>query len=577
MILLTLVCGAVFDASPYLPLALALVWTLKFQKVADLSLAGSFSVAGACFVSALDAGVPLLASALLALAIGGLIGLVTSAVVNWLRIDGLLAGLLVLFVAYGVSLSITQGTITIPDSLNPLASVAKTELSLGIGQYYLLQSSALILSGSLLILMSGILLRSEWGCSYRALEDARGGRTLLRLLNRPPEGLSATGFALGGSLAAASGVLVALQAGQTTASMGIESLLEIIPAYLLGVGLFDGNRVTAPKTPVEAAALSSLNGNTAKERLDVRLPIDAAAPLGVVLYYLLVTFAHFFTPAPWLPRVLVGGLVALLLGARAVRTSFQDRKAERRATTLVPGGKDLQVSNLTVGVPWGAGTRTVLDSVGFEASRGELVQIAGPNGVGKTTLLRALLGVLRCEGRFRIPVDGTHRKSKTRRRFGSVGYVPQDATEASAGPLTVREHLFLTTSVGPLSPWRSWKRTDVPLGGLERDGWFLQNQRLDSLSGGQRRRVLLEVVARRADRYEVIALDEPFTDLDQQASLECQEAILQFQEQRRLVLLVDHSDRMRPDRVLSLDTPKLPNPQKAEGRDAREATSQTTP
>ena len=70
------------------------------------------------------------------------------------------------------------------------------------------------------------------------------------------------------------------------------------------------------------------------------------------------------------------------------------------------------------------GREPLLKKIGFQADGGELVSLIGPNGVGKTTLLKCLLGLLRCQGTVRL--DNTPVRSLSpARRASLLAYIPQ--------------------------------------------------------------------------------------------------------------------------------------------------------
>src|SRR5687768_9965424 len=80
------------------------------------------------------------------------------------------------------------------------------------------------------------------------------------------------------------------------------------------------------------------------------------------------------------------------------------------------------------------GRRVVLRGVNFEVRRGERWFIVGPNGQGKTTLLRGILGLLPGKGLFRDPDAMRHEH---------IGFVPQRCDLNPALPTTVREFVSL--------------------------------------------------------------------------------------------------------------------------------------
>ncbi|MDN5655021.1 MAG: ATP-binding cassette domain-containing protein, partial [Kocuria sp.] len=144
----------------------------------------------------------------------------------------------------------------------------------------------------------------------------------------------------------------------------------------------------------------------------------------------------------------------------------------------------LAVDDLTVRLS-GRGIITHLD---WTVLSGEFVALIGPNGVGKTTLLRAILGLIPRAG-GNITVDGEHAS----RARGALGYVPQKHHFAWDFPLTVEDAVMngRTRSMGWLRRPRGadWRRVNQA---IERaDLGRLRRRPIGELSGGQRQRVLL--------------------------------------------------------------------------------------
>ena len=171
----------------------------------------------------------------------------------------------------------------------------------------------------------------------------------------------------------------------------------------------------------------------------------------------------------------------------------------------------------------------VLREVSLAVERGEFVAIAGPNGGGKTTLLRLVLGLER-------PTAGGVRV-ETRR----LGYLAQRAEAGVDAPLTVRElvgagRAARTRLLGPLAP----KDRDAVREAIERVGLGrLADRRLRTLSGGQQQRAFIAKAL--AAEPELLVLDEPTTGVD----AESQEAIAELLERLRsafgmTILYVSH-------------------------------------
>jgi len=190
-----------------------------------------------------------------------------------------------------------------------------------------------------------------------------------------------------------------------------------------------------------------------------------------------------------------------------------------------------------VGFAYPGGTR-VLHEVDFAVEQGEFVAIAGPNGGGKTTLLRILLGLERPQtGSARLfgePADSSTRRS-------SIGYLAQRARLGIESPVTVQE---------VVSAGRAPRHGIV--GRLGRHDRVLVDQAIDrvglgpltrapvaTLSGGQQQRAFIAKAL--AGEPQLLVLDEPTAgvDVDAQESL----AALLDELHRELgatVLLVSH-------------------------------------
>ncbi|MBW8742078.1 MAG: metal ABC transporter ATP-binding protein [Gaiellaceae bacterium] len=152
-----------------------------------------------------------------------------------------------------------------------------------------------------------------------------------------------------------------------------------------------------------------------------------------------------------------------------------------------------------------AAAAPVLRDVGLTVDRSEFVAIAGPNGGGKTTLLRLVLGLEQPDaGHVRVFVD-------------RLGYLPQRAQSGVDAPLTVRE--LVTAGRAPrtrfLGPLRSSDRAAVREA-IGRVGLGDRpDRRLTTLSGGQQQRAFIAKAL--AAEPELLVLDEPTTGVDAEA------------------------------------------------------------
>lgn len=158
--------------------------------------------------------------------------------------------------------------------------------------------------------------------------------------------------------------------------------------------------------------------------------------------------------------------------------------------------------------------RPVLREVDLEIAPGELVAIAGPNGGGKTTLVRLTLGLERpSRGSVRLFGEPAHR---SRRRM-RLGYVAQRSYVAGTAPVTVRELVAAgrVATSGMLGPLRSRDRGIVDEA-IARVGLTRQaDTPVHRLSGGQQQRA--SIAKALACEPELLVLDEPTTGVDAEA------------------------------------------------------------
>jgi len=165
----------------------------------------------------------------------------------------------------------------------------------------------------------------------------------------------------------------------------------------------------------------------------------------------------------------------------------------------------LAARNLT----FGYGREVVLDDVSLEIQARDFLAIIGPNGGGKTTLLKVMLGLLRPwsgEVIYHLPSGGDPR--------GRLGYVPQFSTFDKDFPLRVSD-MVLMGRIGSRGMLRPWSRQDraAAAAALERLGLAgLARDHVAELSGGQLQRVLIARAL--VSDPEILFLDEPTASID---------------------------------------------------------------
>ena len=152
--------------------------------------------------------------------------------------------------------------------------------------------------------------------------------------------------------------------------------------------------------------------------------------------------------------------------------------------------------------------RPVLKNMSFSIERGEAVGLIGANGAGKSTVMKALLGLLTAEGR--IVVDGLEMEKKNlpeiRRR---LGFVLQNSDDQMFMPTVYEDMIFAPLNYG-LSREAAEARVDAA---LERLGLTdLKHRHNHKLSGGEKRMAAIATIL--AMEPEALLMDEPTSALD---------------------------------------------------------------
>ncbi|MEX0599376.1 MAG: ATP-binding cassette domain-containing protein, partial [Rhodothermales bacterium] len=169
------------------------------------------------------------------------------------------------------------------------------------------------------------------------------------------------------------------------------------------------------------------------------------------------------------------------------------------------------------------GTQQGLSGVTFTAPEGSFVAVLGPNGSGKTSLIKALAGIVSpSRGSIRVL-----RRDPRKAGSGLVGYVPQVKTLERRFPATSVE--LVVSGMRGRWPFRvSASERSAALDALgHAGGVHLAERQLSTLSGGELQRIYL---ARSLIRHpHLVLLDEPATGIDAAGALDLYDVLETYQ------------------------------------------------
>jgi len=189
----------------------------------------------------------------------------------------------------------------------------------------------------------------------------------------------------------------------------------------------------------------------------------------------------------------------------------------------------------------------VVEGVDLAIYAGDLIGFAGPNGSGKTTILRAILGLL-------LPLRGRITRGCP---LSDFGYVPQSASLDSQFPLNVSEIVEMG-AYGRIQRYRvlphSERRRIVKV--LDQVGLsHLATKSFFSLSGGQKQRILIARAL--MVNPKIMILDEPLSGVDRASQRAITELLVKLNRERHLAIFFSSHDldmvREVAEKILRID------------------------
>lgn len=194
----------------------------------------------------------------------------------------------------------------------------------------------------------------------------------------------------------------------------------------------------------------------------------------------------------------------------------------------------LEVDNLSFGYK----NNTVLKNISFNLKSPCICSVLGPNGIGKTSLIKCLLGLKTISG-GRILLDGKDVNKIERKKFYSfVAYVKQGGKETSIYTVLDTVLLGLASHINPLlkPEEKDIAKADEILSGLRIS--HLRNKYVSHLSGGEAQMVFMARALIKDP--EVLILDEPESNLDYRNQLLILDIIKSLEEKGKLIIFNTH-------------------------------------
>jgi ABC-type Mn2+/Zn2+ transport system ATPase subunit len=181
--------------------------------------------------------------------------------------------------------------------------------------------------------------------------------------------------------------------------------------------------------------------------------------------------------------------------------------------------------------------KVVLHNATFELNPGCIAALVGPNGGGKSTLFKSIMGFL-TPHRGRVIINDLPVRKAQQKQM--VAYVPQSEEVDWNFPVSV-EDVVMMGRYGHMNWLRIPTANDQQIvrDTLEKVGMYsLKRRQIGELSGGQRKRVFLARAL--AQQGTVMLLDEPFTGVDANTEKEIIELLMKLRAQGHTVLISTH-------------------------------------
>lgn len=177
--------------------------------------------------------------------------------------------------------------------------------------------------------------------------------------------------------------------------------------------------------------------------------------------------------------------------------------------------------------------KKVVENVSFEVERGDYLCIVGENGTGKSSLVKAMLGLVpTCCGKAEFNLKNGRKR---------IGYLPQQNVMQNNFPASVKETVLSGCLSGMKFPkiYGKKERDTAEEYMKYLDIYELGKKSVGELSGGQRQRVFLARALCAAD--EILVLDEPVSGLDINAAKDLYNCLEKINKEKNItIIMISH-------------------------------------
>lgn len=195
------------------------------------------------------------------------------------------------------------------------------------------------------------------------------------------------------------------------------------------------------------------------------------------------------------------------------------------------------------------GKKTLLSDIRFEVDKGDFVLILGGSGAGKTTLVKAILGDGKTEGK--VVLDGQNLYANFKSMKSQIGLVPQFLTLRTSDTVfaTLMDVADIKLDKKYYSKADKRQRVEEIIHKVGVD--LLKDSLIKNLSGGQKKKV--SVAAQLVGFQQVFVCDEPDSGLDAASRIQQMEILKEISQNGKIVMVISHE----PDDAIDMETKQI--------------------